>query len=741
LSVAATIASEKSLTAALAGETPVTKVAYDISPEGRYIEGQVVVTPTRLLITSDDCVIREITLATCRDFKTTTMVGSGCLETMVDGVPTRLVRFNMRLLPYYSNLVKYLNKVAAGETAPYFEEIKEKTCPRCGLVYPDESQICPKCINKAQLVKRLLSLAKPHAWMILGTMVLFWISTGARLISPQLTRLLIDEGIGNGNTDKVVFYVLLMSLVLLFNQGLAVARGLLTTVLGSRLGQDLRNMVYGKLQALSLNYISKHKTGDLMNRVTNDTSNIQSFVQNQAATFINDSLVFIGIVAILMANHWKLALLVLAPAPLVMFIMARMRATFRTMYHRQWHFFDRVNSLLQDILSGMRVVKTFGQEKREVARFTAYSKDFADITARNETLFNTFFPFIGFLMGAGNFLVLYFGGRLVLGYEMSKGELIQFTQYAGMIWGPLQFFTFIPRWFTQTMTSAERVFTVIDEEPDVKDLPNARRHEIKGAVKFENVTFGYRSYEPVLHNINVDVQPGEMIGLVGHSGAGKSTFINLVCRFYDPDEGRVLVDGVDLRTVLQSDIRSQIGVVLQEPFLFSGTIYENIVYSKPDATPEEVIRAAKIANAHDFIMKFRDGYDTKVGERGQRLSGGERQRISIARAILHNPRILILDEATASVDTDTEQQIQEALGRLVKNRTTFAIAHRLSTLRNATRLLVLDKGCIAEEGTHEELYAKGGIYRRLVDAQMELFKMRETEIAGQRNGAHNGKPA
>ena len=293
-------------------------------------------------------------------------------------------------------------------------------------------------------------------------------------------------------------------------------------------------------------------------------------------------------------------------------------------------------------------------------------------------------------MGAGHFLILYFGGKLILGEEMLVGEMLQFSSYASMIYGPLQYMTNVPRWFNQAMTSTERIFEVIDEEPDVKDRPDPiRLKDIKGEIEFRDVTFGYFKHEPVLKNINIKIKPGEMIGLVGHSGAGKSTFINLVNRFYDVDEGEILIDGHNIKDIAQEDLRGQVGIVLQDTFLFSGTIWENISYSKPDATPEEVIKAAKIANAHDFICKFPDGYDTRVGERGQRLSGGERQRIAIARAVLHNPKLLILDEATSSVDSHTEKQIQEALQRLTANRTTIAIAHRLSTLANADRLVVL----------------------------------------------------
>lgn len=735
MSALISVAEARSLSEVLGDEKVVTELMHDVSTTGHFAEGKMVITPTRLLICKGEKVTKEIALSQTREFKAVGLVGSAHLEATVDGLRTSIVRFSMSQMPYFSNAAKYLNKVTSGQPTPFYQEVEERKCPRCGRVLPEGFASCPSCTNKMQVVRRLLAIARPHMPLMLVAMALFWVSTGVRLVVPQLYRILVDDVIRAQKQDlrQLLYYVGLIGLAGLGTNAVAAIRGLVMTHLGAGLGQDLRNLVFAKIQALSLNYLSKRKTGDLMNRVTGDTGTIQGFIQNQMAMTINEALLLIGIGFILFATNWRMALLVLVPAPLVLFLMIRSSHVWRLMYHRQWRLWDRTNSVLQDILSGMRVVKAFGQEEREVSRFRDYSQRFAETTARNERVYNTFFPLLGYLMGVGNFLILYYGGELVLGQKMQLGELVQFSQYAAMIWGPLRYFTFIPRWLTQALTAAERVFEILDEEPEVRDGPNARRHRISGRVEFEHVSFGYRSYDPVLHDINLTVEPGEMIGLVGHSGAGKSTLVNLVSRFYDPDEGRILVDGVDLRDIAQADLRAQIGVVLQEPFLFSGTIYENITYSNPDASPEEVVRAAKIANAHDFILRFRDGYDTKVGERGHRLSGGERQRISIARAILHDPRILILDEATASVDTETEQLIQEALGRLVKNRTTFAIAHRLSTLRNANRLLVLDKGRVAEQGTHEELYKQQGIYHQLVNAQMALFKMRETTIVAGRN--------
>ena len=394
------------------------------------------------------------------------------------------------------------------------------------------------------------------------------------------------------------------------------------------------------------------------------------------------------------------------------------------MWRQQWRFNDKVNSRLQDVISGIRVVKSFGQEEREAARFRQYTQRLMELQRRNELFWATLYPFVTFLLTVGTFLIVFFGGLDVLGGRMSVGQLTQFVAYAGMLYGPLGYMTRLPRMVMQLTTSLERIYDILDEESDVRDRPAAAPHEIEGTVEFDDVTFGYKSYIPVLEHIRFRVEKGEMIGLVGASGAGKSTLINLLMRLYEVDDGRVLVDGVDLRDITQESLHDQIGVVLQETFLFSGTIFDNIRYAKPQAAKEDVIRAAKMANAHDFIARFPDGYDTYVGEHGYTLSGGERQRIAIARAILHDPRLLILDEATSSLDTETEYQIQEALGRLTKGRTTFAIAHRLSTLREADRIVVIDQHSVAEIGSHNELLRKKGIYYGLVMAQLEMHKVR-----------------
>jgi ATP-binding cassette subfamily B protein len=376
--------------------------------------------------------------------------------------------------------------------------------------------------------------------------------------------------------------------------------------------------------------------------------------------------------------------------------------------------------LLQDILNGIRVVKSFGQEDKEIERFENISKESARQSERISRIWSTGWPFITTLINASVYFIIWYAGAMVISGEITIGNYNQFFAYSNIVYGPLTALANIPNSISNFLTSSSKVFEILEETPEINDIDLPIDIKIDGDINVNKATFGYQSYNPVLENINLDIKSGEMIGLVGHSGSGKTTLINLIMRLYDVNEGEILIDSVNIKDISQEALRSQIGVVLQETHLFTGTVRDNIKYSKPHATDEEVIEAARIANAHDFIVNLPEGYNTLVGEKGYSMSGGERQRVAIARAVIHNPSILILDEATASLDTETEKLIQDALNRLSENRTTIAIAHRLSTLRNADKLLVLDKGKVAEFGTHNELLDQKGIYYKLVMAQREM---------------------
>jgi ATP-binding cassette subfamily B protein len=462
-----------------------------------------------------------------------------------------------------------------------------------------------------------------------------------------------------------------------------------------------------------------------MSSVTQDVSRLQDFLSDGMQEAVRDVLTIGIICAILFYRNAGLAAFVLLPTPVIVFVTLRFGYRLHVIFHRLWRRTAALSTLLADVVPGVRVVKAFAQEQREVDRFQDRSRELLTGELKAARIRSLFTPIMAFLTSLGTLIVWWVGGREILAGDLSLGDFVVFTGYLWQFYGPVESLCRLNHRFQHSATSAERVFEVLDTTPDVDSEPNAvPMPRIRGEVEFRRVTFAYEPGKPVLRDLSFTVAPGEMIGLVGHSGAGKSTIINIICRFYDVQDGGILIDGHDLRSVELKSLRDQIGVVLQDPFLFNGTVAENVAYGNPAAGLDQIVAAAKAANAHDFVMDLPEGYDSVLGERAVRLSGGERQRLSIARAILRDPRVLILDEATSSMDTETEAKIQEALVRLVKGRTTFAIAHRLSTLKNAHRLLVIEKGRLTEIGTHDELITRDGIYARLCRMQMEMSRIR-----------------
>jgi ATP-binding cassette subfamily B protein len=730
-------------------ELPLITATTDLTLDGSYGEEWLVIAGGRLAVYEPNGghpqARHDLPLEAISAPLADTLVGGGALQVTVQGTPIDLLRYSNARQRTFSRVARYLEELeqyrearARGEqrAAPRLAEDSEEQqrCPACNLLLPEGSRVCPACMHRGRVILRLAEYLRPYWRQTVLLCLLILSSTGLGLVAPYLTRPLLDVVlVPQGAPLPAEQRLRLLGLIvlgMLAAQAAAkmidICQGRLAAWLTHRLAHSLRMELYGHLQLLSLRYFDRRRTGALMARLTQDTRDLESVLTIGAQFFLANLLTLLGVGTVLALIDWRLLLLALAPAPFVTMLSRAFFKRIETVWKRWWHARSRLSAALNDTLSGVRVVKAFAQEQREIARFTPHSAGVAHAGYTAERTWMTLFPILTFVTGTGALLVWYVGGGQVLAGQVTPGTLLTFIAYLALFYGPLQFLNRVAEWLSQALAAAERVFDILGTRPDVREAAQAvSMPEIAGRVEFRDVTFGYEAHRPTLKRIDLDVAPGEMIGLVGHSGAGKSTSINLICRFYDVQEGQIVIDGVDIRYIRQGDLRSQIGVVLQETFLFNGTIAENIAYARPEAAVEEIMAAAKAANAHDFIVQKTDGYDTQVGERGVQLSGGERQRIAIARAILHNPRILILDEATSSVDTDTEQQIQEAIARLVKGRTTFAIAHRLSTLRNADRLVVLKEGRIAEIGTHDELLERRGEFHRLVQMQQEMARIQE----------------
>lgn len=718
-----------------------TKIALesDMRLDGRFGEQWLVVTDGKAkvfdLTDGKAEIVNEIPLENISEALSEPFIGGGALVVKkVDGEFVELIRYTNTHAHKFTQAAKALNSLIKGEEPPPYEE-DTRRCPKCGFPLEHGTKVCQVCAPKSKTALRLLRYLKPYWLQALTLSLLSIIATALGLLPPALNKPLMDIVLAPKEPIPIeTRYWWLAVLVLAFGAsrlliaGLSVVQSWLAAWLGSRLTHDIRCQLFQHLHLLSFRFYDKQQIGSVISRVNQDTQAVQMFLMWGIQDLGLNILELVGIGIALFVMNWKLALLVLIPAPLITLVGLGFWRFVRALMHRVWQRWGRLNAILNESLSGIRVVRAFAQEHREISRFSQRSSDLIGSVITVERTWAMLFATISLFTAMGTLLVWYVGGRQVLGETMTLGTLMAFLFYLGMFYAPLQALSWLINWASRSLTAAERLFEILDTPPDTDEPDALTMPHIEGRVEFRNVVFGYEKHRPVLKGINFTVEPGEMVGLVGHSGAGKTTTINLLCRFYDVDEGEILIDGVDIRKIRRSDLRRQIGLVPQDTFLFSGTIAENIAFAKPDASKEEIIRAAKIANAHDFIVTQKpDGYDTQVGERGQSLSTGERQRIAIARALLPDPRIIILDEATSQVDVETERQIQEAIERLVKGRTTFAIAHRLATLRSAHKLIVLKEGQIAEIGTHDELMQKQGEFYRLVQTYQEVVKLRAVQ--------------
>jgi len=681
--------------------------------------------------------LRCIPLSALGEIKVDNLNGNGVLVAEVDGKPQLICRYSNTMARKFGQFARLANKIRKGEVLTerdFADDIYLPVCPTCGLLYPDpKRRVCPKCLDKRAVFMRVLSYLPKYKKEVGLILFFMFARSGLDIFAPYLSgRIFWDDVLTEGGRyyGRIWEIILAMAAVRFLGVIMGVMHGRITAVLVPKVVFDLKTQVFAAMQRLSLGFFASKETGTLMTRVSHDANNLQFFFHDGFPYFIVMATNLVGIVVVMLSMNWWLTLLVLVPTPFIVLFVTKVFPILWNAYSRRYRRAASLNALINDTLSGIRVVKAFGKEDTERERF-AY-RNFRVFQTNMELGFisSKLFPTLSLVMNCGGLMVWLIGGLQASNGVMTLGTLMTFIGYLGMLYQPLEWMTHIVDWWSSCMNSAQRIFEILDAKSDVPEKPNpVRLPEIAGRIELIDVSFGYEPNKPVLEHITLDIKPGEMIGVLGYSGAGKSTLVNLISRLYDVDEGVIKIDGVDVRDAAIADLRRQIGMVPQDTYLFAGSIAENVAYAKPDATREEIIEACKVAGAHDFIIKLPNGYDTMIGHHGQNLSGGERQRLSIARAILHNPRILILDEATASVDTETERAIQEGLERLVKGRTTIAIAHRLSTLRNADRLLVIDKGKVVEMGTHEELIALQGHYYNMLQKQKQALKIRGVEVS------------
>lgn len=632
--------------------------------------------------------------------------------------------------------IKYFDRMKKGEiTSPDFQIDKEddpaeRCCPKCGMRYPDRNRkVCPKCMEKGKLYRRFATfLFKYKKYIIIMLASLLMLTTASILVPYISNEFFYDEVLNEDGSyyGEILLVIGLIIATRLLSHAFSMINGIISAKIAARVVFDLKMTVFGAIEKLSLTFFGGRQTGGLMTQVNNDSNTIYSFFCDGIPYFLINVVQVIVVCVILFIENPLLAALSLFTVPLFFLIILKTYRQEMKLHAKNYSSARSLNGQLSDVLGGMRVVKAFAQEEAEIARFNKTSLRAAK-NQRKLSVFNNYvYPSLGMILYLGNIIALGVGGWMVIsGYhDFSYGKLIKFIAYVNMIYSPMYFFADMIDWSAQSTNALQRLYEIYDTEPDITEKEDAITPErIEGRVEFKNVDFSYTKNRKIIDNVSFDVDAGKTLGIVGHTGAGKSTIVNLLMRLYDCDEGEVLVDGINVKDLSFDALYNNIAIVSQETYFFIGTILENIRYANPDASYEEVVRAAKLSGAHNFIIKMPDAYNTMIGFGYKGLSGGEKQRLSIARAILRDPKILILDEATAAMDTETEKMIQNAITQLTRGKTTIMIAHRLSTLRDADELVVIEHGKVAERGTHKELLAmEKGVYKKLYNLQAEALK-------------------
>jgi len=663
------------------------------------------------------------------ELKTETLLSTCRLVSEKDGVQRLIMLFSLGHQSFADRMIKVIKNIS--EDKDPLDEIKADDilfCPTCGTRFPEpERGLCPKCTDKMAIFMRLLGYFRFYKAKIAAVFIVMLLITGMNIFAPYVgTRLLFDEVLTYGGQfyQMVGAIILVIVAVRVLGIGFSMIYHFVLAKTMPWIIYDLQLRIFEAMQRLSVSFYTSKRTGSLMNRVGRDARNIYWFFVDGMPFIVINMAMFIGITVMMFVMEWRLALIVVTVIPVAGIMFRVLRLIFRRYHHKFWVMNSQLNNMVSDAVNGQRVIKAFARENEESTRFRETGDKQTLIELESQNLAITAFPVIWTFLALGEITVIAVGGMMVIRGHITLGTLMAFLAYSSMLMGPLQFMSTVSRWWARCVDAAQRVFEVIDAKADIEEPENPVVLEnFRGEITVKNAWFQYEPAKPILKGMDLHVPAGQTLGLVGKTGAGKTTLANLIARLYDPTEGEILVDGVNVKQLSLQQLRTSIGIVSQDIYLFIGSIADNIRYARPDASIEEVVWAAKMASAHDFIAKLPDGYETRVGAGGQDLSGGEKQRLSIARTIIQNPKILILDEATAAMDTETEGKIQDALNQLQADRTTIAIAHRLSTLKDAEKLAVINEGKVVENGTHEELMKLKGEYHKLYTIQMEGLKV------------------